>query len=73
VGNVKISPQRAQRSQRLMLLRFVLCALAPMRLKEKSPPWHRELEGDELSLRPDLQDRQDTISLGDPVNPVDPV
>jgi len=40
---------------------------------EKSPPRNREHRGDNQSLRQDLQDRQDTILLDNPVNPVDTV
>ena len=57
----------------LFPLDFAICVSAPLWLKEKSPLRHREHRGDDLSLRPDLQDRQDTRLLGDPVNPVDPV
>ncbi len=49
---------------------FALYASAPLWLKEKSPPRHREHGGDDQSLRQDEQDRQDTIFVVDPVNPV---
>jgi hypothetical protein len=41
---------------------FALCASAPMWLKEKSPPGHREHGGDDQSLRQDLQDQAMVIA-----------
>jgi len=52
---------------------FALCASVPLWLKEKAPPSPREHRVDHQNLKQDLQDRQDTILSGNPVNPVDTV